>query len=97
MPWESRPVFVPGPVHLGVLLHRQEELELWGELFFRVQTVGEVDSSDTTVGVDLHSQSLDVVGPVRPSREVRQVELDLVPALVQTHGHGADERLHSGR
>ena len=28
--------------------------------------------------------------------EIRQVELDLVPALVQPHGHGADEGLHSG-
>lgn len=25
--------------------------------------------------------------------EVRQVELNLVPSLIQTHGHGADERL----
>jgi len=29
-------------------------------------------------------------------REVRQVELDLVPAVVQAHGHGADEGLHAG-
>ncbi len=41
-------------------------------------------------------QSLDVVGTVGTSREVGQVELDLVPALVKTHGHGTDEGLHTG-
>jgi hypothetical protein len=47
--------------------------------------------------VDLHAEGLDVVGAVRSSREVREVELDLVPALVQPHGHGADERLDARR
>lgn len=42
-------------------------------------------------------ERLNVVGSVRPSREVRQVELDLVPALVQSHGHCADEWFDSGR
>lgn len=45
----------------------------------------------------LHSQGLDVVGAVRTTREVGQVELDLVPAVVQPHGHGADEGLHPSR
>lgn len=43
----------------------------------------------------LHSQRLGVVGPVGPPGEVRQVKLNLVPAVVQPHRHGADERLHS--
>lgn len=43
----------------------------------------------------LHSQRLDVVGAVRSPGEVGQVELDLVPAVVQPHGHGADEGLHT--
>lgn len=43
----------------------------------------------------LNSQSLNVIRPVSPAREVREVELDLVPAIVQPHGHGADEGLHS--
>ena len=47
--------------------------------------------------MDLHAQGLDVVRAVRAPGEVRQVELDLVPPLVQTHGHRADERLHTGR
>lgn len=45
----------------------------------------------------LHSQGLDVVGAVGAAREVGQVELDLVPAVVQPHGHGADEGLHPSR
>jgi len=47
--------------------------------------------------VNLNAQRLNVVGAVRTASEVGQVELDLVPALVQTHRHRADERLHSGR
>lgn len=42
-------------------------------------------------------ERLNVVGSVRPPGEVRQVELDLVPALVESHGHGADEGLDSCR
>lgn len=32
---------------------------------------------------------------VSAAGEVRQIELNLVPPLVEPHGHGADERLHS--
>ena len=41
-------------------------------------------------------EGFDVVGSVGSAGEVGQVELDLVPTLVETHGHGADERLDSG-
>jgi len=78
-----------------LLLHRQEELELRRQLLFRVKAVGKVDPSDATVGVDLHAQSLDVVGTVSTASEIRQVELDLVPTLVQAHRHGANEGLHT--
>ena len=40
-------------------------------------------------------ESLDVVSTVGSSGEIRQVELDLVPALIKSHGHGADEGLDS--
>jgi hypothetical protein len=43
--------------------------------------------------MDLHSESLNVVGAVRTSGEVGQVELDLIPAIIQPHRHCADERL----
>jgi len=46
--------------------------------------------------VDLDSEGLDVVGAVRPPGEIGQVELDLVPPIVQSHRHGTDERLHPG-
>ncbi len=49
---------------------------------------------DTT---DLNPQGLDVVGPVGAAREVGQVELNLVPAVVQAHRHRADERLDARR
>ena len=74
----------------------EEELELWRELVLGVEAVREVDSADSAVGVDLHAEGLDVVGAVGPACEVGEVELDLVPALVEAHGHRADERLHAG-
>ena len=82
---------------LALLLDGEVELELCGELLLAVEPVGEVDAADAAVGVDLDPQRLHVVGAVRPPGEVRQVELDLVPALVQPHRHRADKRLHPGR
>ncbi len=46
--------------------------------------------------MDLHAKGLDIVGAVGAAGEVREVELDLVPALVESHGHSADERLDTG-
>mmetsp|Transcript_33647 Transcript_33647/g.89221 ORF Transcript_33647/g.89221 Transcript_33647/m.89221 type:complete len:218 (+) Transcript_33647:29-682(+) len=77
--------------------HRQEELELGGQLLLAVEAVREVDAADPAIGVELHAQRLDVVRAVGPAGEVREVELDLVPALIQAHGHGADEGLHARR
>merc|ERR1719146_248473 len=79
------------------LLHRQEELELWRELLLAVEAVREVDAAKPAVRVDLHAQRLDVVRAVGAAREVREVELDLVPALVEAHRHRADERLDARR
>lgn len=45
----------------------------------------------------LNSQSLNVVGTVCSACEIGQVELDLIPAIVESHGHGTDEGLDSSR
>merc|ERR1712078_595644 len=79
------------------LLYRQEELEFWRQLLLRVETVGEVDAAQPAIRVDLHAERLDVVRAIRSARKVRQVELDLIPSLVKTHRHSADERLHPRR
>ena len=79
---------------VALLLDGEVELELCGELLLAVEAVGEVDAADAAVCVDLDPQRLHVVGAVRPPGEVRQVKLDLVPALVQPHRHRADKRLH---
>lgn len=47
--------------------------------------------------MDLYTQRLDIVGSVSPPGEVRQVELNLVPAVIQPHWHCADEWLHPRR
>ena len=74
----------------------QEKLEFRWQLVLSVKSVREVNSSDSAVGVDLHPQSLDVVGSVGSPGEVREIELDLIPAFIKSHGHRADEGLHSG-
>lgn len=40
-------------------------------------------------------EGLDIVGTVGSSGEIRQVKLDLVPAFIKSHGHGADKGLDS--
>jgi len=78
-------------------LDGQKELELGGELLFGVQPIGEVDSPNSAVRVDLDTQGFNVVSAVCSSREVGEIELNLVPTLVQAHRHCANERLDSGR
>ena len=41
-------------------------------------------------------EGLNIVGTVSSSGEIRQVELNLIPALIKSHRHGADERLDTG-
>ena len=41
----------------------------------------------------LNAKCLNVVGTVGASREIGQIELNLIPAVVESHGHGADKGL----
>lgn len=45
---------------------------------------------------NLYAECLDVVRTVRSPREIGQIELYLIPAIVESHWHCANERLHSG-
>jgi len=78
-------------------LNGKEELELWGKFLLGVQPVGKIDPPDPAVLVQLHPKSLNVVSPVSPTGEVTQVKLDLVPPLVEPHGHGTNERFDPRR
>ena len=40
-------------------------------------------------------QCLNVVGTVGTTSEIGQVELNLIPAFIESHRHGADEGLHT--
>lgn len=75
----------------------QEELELWWKLVFGIKSVWEVNSSNSAVSVDLYSQSLNIVGTVGSPGEIRQVELNLVPSLIESHWHCANEWLYTSR
>ena len=46
--------------------------------------------------IDRLPECLDVVGTVSTAREIRQVKLNLIPTLIEPHGHGADEGLDTG-
>ena len=80
---------------LGFSSNWEEEFELWREFILSVKSVGEVDSSDSAVGMYLNSQGLNVVGTVGTTSEIGEVKLNLIPAFVETHGHGANEWLNS--
>ena len=75
----------------------EEELELGRQLVLGVEAVREVNSSDSAVSVNLNAQGLNVVGTVGTAGEIGQVELNLIPAFVESHWHCADEGLHTGR
>ena len=78
------------------MLHGQKELKLRRQLVFAIEAVRKVDAPHSAVGVNLHPQSLYVIGTVRATGKIREVELDLIPAFVQSHGHSANEWLHAG-
>ena len=79
------------------LLYRQEQFEFRWQLILRVQPVGEVHAAYSAVGVYLHAQRFHVVGTVGAAGKIRQIELDLIPALVQPHRHGTDEGFNARR
>ena len=76
---------------LRLASHGQEEFELGGQLVLRVQSVRKVDTPYSAVRVNLDPQRFDIISSVGPSREIGQVELNLIPSLVKAHGHGANE------
>ena len=49
--------------------------------------------SNKWAGIRNVPESLNVVGSVGSSREIGQVKLNLIPALIESHGHGANEGL----
>ena len=53
--------------------------------------------SDAASDAHLNSQRFDVVRSVSTSSEIRQIELNLIPSIIQTHGHRANEGLDACR
>ena len=48
------------------------------------------------MGRDNLPESLNVVGTICSSGEIRQVELNLIPSFIESHRHGTDEWLYTG-
>lgn len=63
------------------------------EIYFA--PVRKVNTSDPAVRVYLYARGLDVISPVRSSREVRQIKLNLIPASGQTDRHRCAEGSNS--
>lgn len=59
--------------------------------------VGDIHCPDSAASANLYAEGLNVVGSIGPPGEVRQIELNLVPAVIQSHGHGANKGFHSCR
>ena len=96
--WVKRKGWV-GNIYLligrSLLLNRQKQLKFSRKLFFRVKAVRKVNSSDAAVSVNLNSQSFNVVCSVSSASKIRQVKLNLVPSIIQSHWHCANKRLYS--
>ena len=46
--------------------------------------------------MQLYPESFNIISPIGSPGKVAEIELYLIPALVKSHGHGADKRLHPG-
>lgn len=79
-----------------MFLDGKEEFELWRELFFGVETIREVNTSDSAISVNSHSKCLYVIAAICSSSEIRQIELDLIPSFIEPHRHGTNERFNAG-
>ena len=56
----------------------------------------ELWSNRYTFNLNHLPKGLNVVGTVSSPGEIGQVKLNLIPSLIQSHGHGANEGLHTG-
>ena len=75
----------------------QKQFKLRWQLFFRIQAVRKVNTANPAVGMNLHTERFDVVGPVCAAGKVWQVKLNLVPPFVKAHRHCTNKRFHSCR
>jgi len=75
--------------HTGCI--QDEHFEIRWKLVVSVQTLAEVDSSKATVGMNLNPRGFDIAGPISPPSKVAQVDLNLIPAIIQAQRHGAVE------
>jgi len=71
----------------------QKQFEFRWEFFFRIKSVREVNSSKSAIGMNGYSERFYVICTVYTSCKIRQIELNLIPSFIQSHGHCTDERL----
>jgi hypothetical protein len=78
-----------------LFLNRQKQFELWRKLFLTVETIGEIYSPDSAVCMDSNSECFYIISSIGSSGEIGEIELNLIPSLIESHRHGTDEGLDS--
>lgn len=78
-----------------LFLNGQKQLKLGRQLLLTIESIWKVYSSDPAVSVYSHSKGLNVIWSIGSPCEIGKVELNLVPAFIQPHGHCAYKRFHS--
>jgi len=78
-----------------LFLNGKEKLKFRRKFLFRVETIAKINASNSAVCMDLHAQSFNIISTVGTASEIRKIELDLIPAIIQPHRHCANEGLHT--
>jgi len=66
------------------------QFELWWKLVFGVLFLREEDPPKTAISMNLDPQSLRIGRTIRFSGELREIELDVVPTVLEPERHRAD-------
>lgn len=75
-------------------MDRKVKLELRRQLLLRVEAVREVNSAKSAVCMNLHPQRLGVICAIRPFRQISEIQLNVVPAIVKLQRHCANIWFH---
>ena len=70
-------------------LHWKVQFKFRWEFLFGVQAIREIYPPKAAICMDLNTQSLNIVGAIGPPGIISQIQLNLIPTLVQSQWHSA--------
>jgi len=68
-----------------------KDFEIIREFLTSVQTFTKVNPTQSTIGMNLNASRFKISGSIRPTSEICEVHLNLIPSGIQTQRHGAIE------